>query len=303
MIEQPLMAIQRTETEANVRKTPLPNFLICGAGRSGTTSMYRYLSQHPDICMSSEKETRFFSDPEYYQKGEDWLREFFAHYDGEEAIGEGDPGTMHKPGSASRVKEVIPQADLLFIIRNPVDYIHAIYHFGVNIGIYDCSQRTFSEFIRDRSNKWTNVCIEKPKYLNYLREFEKNFGKSSMKVITFDKFAEETQEVMREVCSFLGVDNTFRFHIKQHNEAKHVTYPRLYRGLYRLWNPVKEQLGSRLPDSLEAVKRELRSVFFSDQAERPDMIRRDRQYLRDLYREPDRELEEWLGRDLPDHWP
>jgi len=165
----------------NNSKAPLPNFLICGAGRSGTTSMYEYLSQHPNICMSFDKETRFFSDPDYYKKGEGWLRDFFAHHAGEKAIGEGDPGTMHKPGSVQRVKDTIPEANLIFIVRNPIDYIHAIYHFGVRVGIYDCAERTFSEFIRDRTNQWSRACLNKPMYFQHIKRFESRFDRQKNK--------------------------------------------------------------------------------------------------------------------------
>jgi hypothetical protein len=265
--------------------------------------MYEYLSQHPDICMSSEKETRFFSDPEYYEKGEEWLRGFFAHYADETAIGEGDPGTMHKPGSAKRVKDTIPEANLIFIVRDPVEYMHAIYHFGVRLGIFDCGGRTFSEFIRDESNKWSRICREKPNYLHHIKKFESRFGRERIKVVVFDEFVSDTENVMGKVCSFLGVEPEFDFRSERHNATKHVAHPRLYRGLYRLWEPLKEAFGSRLPAGAENVKNSVRGLFFSAQAERPQMSEEDRKYLQDLYREPSQRFEEWLGRELPDHWP
>ena len=65
---------------------PLPTFLICGAPKTGTTALYEYVRQHPDVLMSIPKETGFFH--KNYHKGEDWFRSHFNDWEGEEAIGE-----------------------------------------------------------------------------------------------------------------------------------------------------------------------------------------------------------------------
>jgi len=108
---------------------------------------------------------------------------------------------------------------------------------------------------------------------------------------------------MSQVCSFLDVEAEYQFQSKRYNATKHVTNPALYRGLYRLWKPLKERFEGRLPTVAEKVKNSVRELFFSAQAERPRMKEQDRKYLQDLYRRPSQRFEEWLGRELPDHWP
>lgn len=280
-----------------------PNFFICGAGRSGTTSLYHYLDQHPDICMSLEKETRFFSDPKYYDKGLNWLQQFYSHYSGETAIGEGDPGIMPKFGSPERVSQVSPDARLLFIIRNPVEYLHAVYHFGVQIGIYDCPSRTFSEFIREEENKWTRQCLRTAAYVTHFERFNKYFQKDKFKIILFGNFVGETVNAVKGVYNFLGVDDRFTPSMEQHNATRHTRHPKLFRFAYRVWRPVERYLDDSIIEKTTFLRESMRSFFFDDEVKRPDMSRRDRQYLEEYYYQPDRRLERWLGRELPDHWP
>ena len=280
-----------------------PNFFICGAGRSGTTSLYHYLAEHPDICMSLEKETRFFSDPQYYDKGLSWLQQFYSHYSGERAIGEGDPGIMPKFGSPERVSQVSPDARLLFIVRDPVEYLHAVYHFGVQTGIYDCPSRAFSEFIREEENKWTRQCLRTATYISHFERFDRYFPKGKFKIVFFDDFVGETVNAVKDVYRFLGVDESFTPSTEQHNATRHIRYPKLFRHAYRVWLPVERYLGDSTIEKITFLRESIRSFFFDDGAKRPDMSHRDRQYLEEYYYQPDRRLERWLGRELPDHWP
>jgi hypothetical protein len=113
---------------ANNSEFPKPTLFICGAPRSGTTSLYRYLRQHPDVCMSQRKETGVFL--ENYDKGLEWLAEnYLTHYDGESVVGEATTGHMQHPPSARRMAEAIPETRLIFILRDPVERIFSHYRF------------------------------------------------------------------------------------------------------------------------------------------------------------------------------
>src|SRR5262245_28683977 len=109
----------------------LPTFLIIGAGRSGTTSLYHYLRQHPEVFMSPVKEPIYFAlGPNLVFTGPaaDWVLDqaaktreeyeaLFAGVTNEKAIGEASPRYLASPDAAGRIRETIPEARLVAILR------------------------------------------------------------------------------------------------------------------------------------------------------------------------------------------
>ena len=96
------------------------NFFILGAGRRGTTSLYQYLSQHPDVLMSTPKEPVFFEAE--YENGLAYYRDrYLKGWNGESALGEARPANLLLPYVAPRIRENFPDAKLVAILRNPVD--------------------------------------------------------------------------------------------------------------------------------------------------------------------------------------
>ena len=80
---------------AQAKDIVTPTFILGGAPKAGTTSLYHYLDQHPEVCMSARKETSVFID----NKGLEWLSEnYYQHYAGEPAVGEASAGTLGGPG-------------------------------------------------------------------------------------------------------------------------------------------------------------------------------------------------------------
>lgn len=126
---------------------PKPTLFICGAPRAGTTSLYQYLRQHPDVCMSRRKETGVFL--ENYDRGLEWLASnYLTHYDGESVVGESTTGHMQHPPSARRMGHDVPEARLVFILRDPVERIYSHYRFHRQSGRLTSDDR-FSALIRD----------------------------------------------------------------------------------------------------------------------------------------------------------
>ncbi len=114
---------------------PLPNFLIIGATKSGTTSLYRYIGQHPDVYMSLIKELRFFvvngSGAQLYRGPTDdsrypvtCLGDYLSYFEGaaaETAIGEATPEYLVVPEDPKRIRQRIPHARLIAILRDPTE--------------------------------------------------------------------------------------------------------------------------------------------------------------------------------------
>lgn len=278
---------------------PLPTFLICGAPKAGTTSLYRYVEQHTDVCMSAEKETGFFL--ENYHRGIDWLSDtHYRHYDGETAIGEATTGMMRDRNAPARIAKHLPDAKLLFVLRNPIDRIYSHFDFHRSAGVVS-PDASFSNLIRDSTSEWRNVQIDLGMYHDHLTRYQRHVDRSQMQVHRFEELTTDPEAVMRDTYAFIGVDPAFSPDTsRRYNKSQQPRNATVYRLLRRAWEPVKKQLDVYALDATQQLRHTLRSLFLTD-AERPEMNEADRRYLRDLYAEPNARLAEWLGVDLS-HW-
>src|ERR671929_75877 len=110
----------------------MPNFFIIGAMKSGTTALYYYLEQHPEVYMSPVKEPNFFCSQEQ-KNGADAVTDIRAYERlfrgvlGETAVGEASHCYLYEPRAAAAIRRCVPEAKLLAILRNPID--RAFSHF------------------------------------------------------------------------------------------------------------------------------------------------------------------------------
>ena len=204
----------------------LPNFLIIGAAKSGTTALYRYLKQHPDIFMSSRKEPHFFSytnDTKLTNGPGDYIRTAvtdFAQYQmlfqkakNEKAIGEASPTYIYVPGTAQKIQTTLPSVKIIAILRNPADrafsaYMHLIRDGFETISDFELALSKEQERIADNWGPiwhYTKAGFYFEQLLPYYRLFEKQ----QLKIIIYDDFQQDPLKVMRNLFSFLDVDNSF----------------------------------------------------------------------------------------------
>jgi hypothetical protein len=133
---------------------PMPNFLIIGAAKSGTTALHSYLDQHPQIFMTPDKETNFFTFEgqtlNFQGPGDEGINSFsitrpaqyqqlFSGVSGEKAIGEACPLYLYDPDTAQRIKSQLPEVRLVVILRNPVDRAYANYLHLIRDGREPCA--------------------------------------------------------------------------------------------------------------------------------------------------------------------
>lgn len=220
-----------------------PNFLVIGAPRSGTTSLYRYLCSHPEIFMSPIKETRFFAykneqvgfngitdpytinkssitSPKKYQK-------LFKKADPKrhKAAGEASPVYMYEAEkSAPRIYQYKPQVKLVAIIRNPVDRAFSDYLNMKRLGRDLCP--SFAEAIKRENHRiqqnWSPFYryLSKGFYGHQLNQFFRYFNRSQIYITTFRQFAEATSQELKQILKFLGVSNNLEVqHTTAHNKS------------------------------------------------------------------------------------
>jgi hypothetical protein len=295
-----------------------PNFLIIGAPKCGTTSLYEYVDQHPDVFMSTPKETRFFDSWEY----EDGLRfywdTYFEGWAGQIAVGEATPNYLCVPFVALRIRESLPDTKLIAVLRNPVDRSYSGWWMKYSRGreklpfedaVYENFKRLqSSDYPKEAQNEyqWYGYRTSRKKgiskyrhylehghYAEHLKRYLSLFPAAQLKTVFFGDLCRNPQAIMQEIWEFIGVDLGGRRIIKKPRNTAFGS-----RKIKRLVNTItRTYLHKILPKRARIQIREGLSKF----GERPNMNKEIRAWLIDYYDKRNRELEELTGRNLA-HW-
>lgn len=179
----------------------LPNFLIAGAAKCGSYTLYHYLGKHPDILMSSVKEPAYFT--KYYNKGLDFYENFFKDYKGENAIGEATVEYMVCPEAPERIYKTIPDIKLIFTLRNPIERASSHYWHRIKTGH---ENRKFDEVIKGGKNEYP---IRYGLYFTQIKRFLKYFPLDKMHFIILERFSNDPISGLKEIFKFLEVNYNF----------------------------------------------------------------------------------------------
>lgn len=190
----------------------LPNFLIIGAAKAGTTTLYDIFKTHPNIFVSAKKELNFFSIG-IKSKSIDEYAKNFDKSAGFSAVGEASPSYFYTPGTAENIKQYLPDVKLIAVLRNPIERFYSDFKycqlFGHNLeglpdSFYDLTVKDVIEF---ESNQWFNplILLKKGLYHYHLCNFYDKFPKSNIKILLFEKMIKEFEKTMNDIQGFLGV--------------------------------------------------------------------------------------------------
>ncbi len=198
-----------------------PNFIIIGAARSGTTSLYKYLDAHPDIFMSDIKEINFFSNERYWKKGKKWYE---AHFRGavESAIGEASTSYTNYPimqNVPRRLAEYLPDVKFIYILRDPIDRLVSHYLHKIRRGE---ERRELTEIIYNYPD---DQLIWQGKYYSQLEQYMEYFSMNSFLIITINELKDKPDVVVKKIYKFLGVSHDFNHTNlkKAHNANRSIT--------------------------------------------------------------------------------
>jgi hypothetical protein len=182
----------------------LPNLIIIGAEKCGTSALYYYLHQHPEIAMSRRKELRFFNGS-HWDKGLAWYESNFTNAS-VRVRGEASPQyTQHPRGSGTprRMHAVVPEAKLVYLVRDPIDRIVSAYMSAYAMGRED---RTLADaVIPSPTNRY--VCVSS--YFMQLEQYLPYFPLDQILVVTREDLLARRRPTLRRVFRFLDVDDAF----------------------------------------------------------------------------------------------
>ena len=215
---------ERPQTEERSNPGSLPDFLIIGAQKAGTTFLYYLLCQHPYVAPTSEKELHFF-DSQKFNKGEGWYRSNFpppTSENGHKVItGEASPYYIYHPLAARRAAQVVPHARLIVLLRNPVDRAYSDYQNRLREGNeflgFEEAIEAEEERIKGEKEKMLadegyssashrrHSYLARGVYVDQIKEWHEHFDPDQLLVLKSEDFFVRLQESLGEVSNFLGL--------------------------------------------------------------------------------------------------
>ena len=229
----------------------LPQFVIIGSQKAGTTTLYEVLRDHPQIFMPQKKELNFFFAQAEFDQGLSHYARYFAPAPEGALRGEASPGYICHPKVAARLHNALPEAKLILTVRNPIDRAYSQY--------WD-NRRQLSEF-----RSWAKVIEEdcftpyqpgrkgymaRGTYATYLNTWRALFGEDRIHIVVVDDLKADPKGTLADIYEFLGVDpEQGASPNRRANPAAVYTNP-LYRALF-----AQPKLSGRLPGVIRALAR------------------------------------------------
>lgn len=291
----------------------MPNFLIIGAMKAGTTALYTYLEQHPQVYMSPIKEPNFFAfegermsflapqdqeginrtsvtDIEAYQA-------LFKGVTNEKAIGEASHWYLYSPKAPGRIHHHIPRAKLITVLRDPVERAYSQFLHFVRDGqepLTDFARALQEEETRIRNNWAFGRYASRGFYHAQLKRYFDTFDRSQMKVYLYEDLTTDPVGVLRDIFQFLGVDEAFVPEMSIKPNVSGVPKNRALHALITKPQRIKAFLKPRLPATLLRFASDLRDRNLA----KPQLAPEVRRQMIETYREDILQLQELIDRDL-----
>jgi hypothetical protein len=261
-IPAPIRAVLRNAVwsygKATAAVRPLPSFLVLGAQKAGTTALYAYLRQHPDIAGPSWKEVSFFD--RHYARGEAWYRGNFPNVlRARGLVGEASPSYLFHPLAPQRAWELVPDAKLVALVRNPVDRAFSHYQHEVALGreplSFEDALAAEVERLRGEEERlaadpryfsypwWNYTYKARGLYADQLERWLELFPRDRLLVLPSEELLGDTEGTYARVLEFLGA-------------APHRlgSYPRVFE---REYAPMRPETRTRLAEEFAEPNRRL----------------------------------------------
>ncbi len=265
----------------------LPDFIIIGAMKSATSSLYDQLLQQPGIFMPELKEPNFFSNDEQFSRGLDWYSSLFDHAASTDLIGEASTHYTKfptYPKTIERMAEILPSPRLIYVLRHPVErlisqYIHQWSEGEIKCGIDEALER-HGELV-------SYSC-----YAQQLAPFIEAYGRQAILPVFFADIKGRPQETLEEICQFIGYPSNveWKFELAKSNvSAQRMRKFAFYNLIVE--NPVATRLRRQLFS--KAFRTKVRNLFTLQK--KPALSENSLAHLKQLFDKDLAVLGKWLG--------
>jgi len=290
----------------------LPNLFVPGAGKSGTTSLHEFLSQHPSIFMSNYKEPQFFSNDDAYP---DELPEYLDHFVlGADAEFRGESSTTYMVFShlvVPRIAETITDPRFIFILRNPIERVWSHYRWLAGRGeekrplrvVYLADKDDVPDYRVMTATGAYRYLDSESRYGRHISRFAEEFGLDRICVVTTEEMAKSPEIIVERCTKFLGLPPIEHLEHRWENPSVSMRFPQLYRFL--AGSPTDSKALNRLHAlGLPVAHAALRSSFVTGARDRwlsamrktdRTLPENDRQWIREQLGDDVEHLRELLG--------
>ncbi|HYG00976.1 MAG TPA: sulfotransferase [Chryseosolibacter sp.] len=305
------------------RYSHIPDFLIIGAGKSGTTSLDKYLQQHPEIFIPAFKEPNFYGyenskaeqfnnpdDQNHFRQSvtnlQDYLK-LFTNATPDQVIGETSNTYLYHEGVPERIKYYNPDMKLIAVLRQPAGRLYSRF---MHLARENRTPTATFEECFDKNTIWwkRNDLVKEGFYYKNLSKFYETFPRENIRVFLYEDFNSNPEKVLKEIYQFLGVKADFQTnHTTRFNQSGFIRNKFLDK-IYGQKGVVTGTLKTMLPKSV--IKTLKSSMFVQKQLNdlrsknlaKPKMDLEVRKKLTsEVYGDDIRQLEKLIERDLS-HW-
>jgi hypothetical protein len=271
----------------------LPNFLVIGAMKAGTSSLYQYLRRHPQIFMPRDKEPAFFASN--WDRGLDWYERLFDGARGAIAIGEASTEYSvypHIPGVPERVAETLPEVRLVYLVRHPIERMLSEYQYNVVKGVEPGGSADES-LLSDPTYETAS------RYALQIEQYTQHFSSDRLLVVKSEDLRHDRSRCLADILAFLGVDTSWvpPNVEREFYRTSDMRRPRPVDHVLRRM-PGYGALAAVAPTSLKTLKYRITTAR---PPKRPVLSDRVRSELQDRLRDDVRHLRRHLGPDF-DGW-
>ncbi len=276
----------------------LPDFIVIGAMKTGTTSLQHYLECHPLISMAP-KELNFFNESINWHRGLDWYRRHFQQDD----LIQGEVSPNYSKchlyrNIPEKIHAVVPRVKIIYVLREPVARI--ISHFSHTIGD-DTENRSHKQILNDSFDNFVNTS----RYMAQLEQYLQFFEMKQILIITAEKLRDKRQETLKQIFRFLDVDDSFSS--DSFNQIRHDSSVKVKRNLlgrtfvrYPLLRYVESGIKSIVPRQWYPLFAQVIGKNFSQ----PVLSPRQKAEIKELLRDDVQRLKKLTGSKFEEwQWP
>lgn len=289
----------------------LPNFIVIGAAKAGTTALYWYLAEHPAVFMSPVKETNYFAygldakgqllygNPDVHRFPVKTLREYealFGNVGDAVAIGEASPIYLECPQAAGRIRELLPAVRIICSLRHPVDRAYSDYQMYLlrrGRRFDPARDLTVNSVWARPDSRWMQI----GRYHDQLKRYFDAFPPDQVHVFLFDDLKRGALQVVRNVYRFVGVDPAFAPDFNAPHNVGGMPESRLLEGLLTS-RTIRSAVEPWMPKRAANWIRRLR---MKNMRQAPPLPKELRQELTSHFRADIAKTADLIGRSLA-HW-
>lgn len=309
---------------------PIPNFLVVGAAKAGTTSIYQYLSQHPQVYLSPIKETNYFAKDipldkirkDYYKGGEldveryvqtdlseqihiafvsrwEHYQKLFKNVRGERAIGEISNSYLSSDVAAREIYAVNPDMKIIMILRDPIKRAFSHYKMTLRVGLvrdsfYEEVQRDYAA--AEKGFRVSHLYVEMGQYAAQVRRYLDVFPREQVRIYLFDDLKADAATLIDNMLRFIGVDP--QISVDTSFQANQASVPKSAGLVHFLRRTGIRTIAKKV--SPRFIAEAAKKIFYKEKDDLT-LTQREKDFLRPLFEQDVRELEQIIGRDLS-HW-